>query len=167
MAGKYNIIIIEDNETFALLITHYLKNNLPHANVYIENSGSKAIQSIKRLNPQIVVLDYYLEEQLSAKDVLKVIHEMVRPSRVILFSSIEDETELQQVMQMGVHSFLPKANESIYLLLKTIQGIIEDIETDDNIRTGGKNKTNNFILGLIGVAIIVIALVLILLSQMD
>ncbi len=124
MSKSKNIIIIEDNETFSLLVTHYLKTNLGDAKVYVENSGARAIESIKRLKPSIVVLDYYLENDLSAKDVMDVINSMeFRPS-VILLSSITDEQEKEEVMKMGIEKFVPKSNESLYDLIQVIEGIL-------------------------------------------
>lgn len=124
MSKTKNIIIIEDNETFSLLVTHYLKTNLGDATVYVENSGTRAIESIKRLKPSIVVLDYYLENDLSAKDVMDVINSMeFRPS-VILLSSITDEQEKEEVMKMGIEKFVPKSNESLYDLIQVIEGIL-------------------------------------------
>lgn len=124
MSKSKNIIIIEDNETFSLLVTHYLKTNLGDATVYVENSGARAIESIKRLKPSIVVLDYYLENDLSAKDVMDVINSMeFRPS-VILLSSITDEKEKEEVMKMGIEKFVPKSNESLYDLIQVIEGIL-------------------------------------------
>ena len=38
MGKQKNIIIIEDDETFSLLITHYLKNNLPGVNVVVKGN---------------------------------------------------------------------------------------------------------------------------------
>lgn len=132
MAKVQNIIIIEDNETFSLLVTHYLKTNLGNANVFVENSGARAIESIKRLKPSLVILDYYLENELSAIDVMEVINAMVPRPKVILLSSITDEREKQQVMSMGIERFVPKSNESFYELLRVIEDLL-DHQTDSNL----------------------------------
>ena len=131
MPANRNIIIIEDNETFSLLITHYLRNNLGDVNVFIENSGKNAIHTINKLNPALVVLDYYLEDDISAKDVMEVINKMpVRP-KVILLSSMTDEQEKSEIMAMGVERFIPKSNESIYDLVKEIQDQMHLIDPED------------------------------------
>lgn len=165
MSQKQNIVIIEDNETFALLITHYLKNNLTNANVYIENSGRKAIHSIKRMNPVVVVLDYYLEDQVSAKDVMETINQMDRPAKVILLSSNQNEIEINEVMQMGVHSYLPKANESIYALLKCIQSILSELENSRPRPNASKLVSPVTIIGLVGLVLIILTMIILLFSQ--
>ncbi|GEM_PF-849853 len=126
MPQNRNIVIIEDNETFSLLVTHYIKNNLGDVNVFVENSGKKALESIHRLKPYLVILDYYLEDDLSAKDVMSEINKMDDRPKVILLSSITDEDERNEVMSMGIHAFIPKKNESIYDLVKTIQDLLND-----------------------------------------
>jgi len=130
MASNRNIVIIEDNETFSLLITHYLRNNLGDVNVFIENSGKNAIQTIKKLNPSLVVLDYYLEDDISAKDVMLAINDISVPPKVIMLSSMTDEKEKQEVMAMGVEKFIPKSNESIYDLVKEIQDQLQLIGSE-------------------------------------
>lgn len=166
MAKNRNIIIIEDNETFSLLVTHYLKNNLMNANVFIENSGKKAVDSIQRLNPAIVVLDYYLEDEISAKDVMNVINEMPQPPKVILLSSITDEHEREEVMAMGIEEFIPKSNESIYDLVKTIQEQLLEIEEQDAVDEVTRKFSLKSWIGLAVVLIVVIAALILLISRM-
>jgi DNA-binding NarL/FixJ family response regulator len=151
MAKAKNIIIIEDNETFSLLVTHYLKNNLGNVQVYVENSGARAIESIKRLKPTIVILDYYLENDLSAKDVMRVINSMdVRPS-VVLLSSIKDQAEQDEVMEMGIEKFVPKSNESLYDLIQVIETILS---RDQSYGNSGKSRLSiSAIIGLISLII--------------
>lgn len=157
MAKNRNIVIIEDNETFSLLVTHYLKNNLANANVFIENSGKKAVESIKRLNPAIVVLDYYLEDDLSAKDVMSVINELPNPPRVILLSSMTDEHEKQEIMNMGVRQFIPKSNESIYDLVRIIQDHLAEIEKEDTRRSTTSGLSLQLKIALISIALLALA----------
>lgn len=122
---NHNIIIIEDNETFSLLVTHYLRNNLENAVVFAEHSGARAMESIKRLRPSLVVLDYYLEDGLSAKDVMEVINEMPAPRpKVILLSSIQDVQEREAVMKMGIERFVPKTNQGFYELVRNIEEML-------------------------------------------
>lgn len=151
MPKTKNIIIIEDNETFSLLVTHYLKSNLGDATVYVENSGARSIESIKRLKPSIVILDYYLENELSAKDVMNVINSMkVRPS-VILLSSITDQKEKEEVMAMGIEKFVPKSNESLYDLIQVIEGILSQNKSN---QTGARKMLSiNAIIGLIALIV--------------
>lgn len=157
MAKNRNIVIIEDNETFSLLVTHYLKNNLANANVFIENSGKKAVESIKRLNPAIVVLDYYLEDDLSAKDVMSVINELPHPPRVILLSSMTDEHEKEEIMKMGVRQFIPKSNESIYDLVRIIQDHLVEIEKEDTQRATASGLSLQVRIALISIGLLVLA----------
>ncbi|MEX2595430.1 MAG: response regulator [Salibacteraceae bacterium] len=131
MNSPRNIIIIEDNETFSLLVTHYLKNNLGNVKVYVENSGARAIESIKRLKPSLVVLDYYLENDLSAKDVMEVINSMPTKPKVILLSSITDEQEKKEVMAMGIDEFVPKSNESFYDLVRSIEYLLSQLSSEN------------------------------------
>jgi DNA-binding response OmpR family regulator len=124
-SGQHTVIIIEDNETFSLLVTHYLKKNLEDVKVFAEHSGARAMESIKRIKPSLVVLDYFLEDDLSGKEVMTVINEMGtdRP-RVILFSSIQDGEEKNEVLAMGVDLFVPKSNESFYDLVRSIESLL-------------------------------------------
>lgn len=159
MKRQQNIIIIEDNETFSLLVTHYLKNNIGNAHIYAENSGAKAIASIRRLKPSLVVLDYYLENELSAKDVMKVINGMTNKPKVILLSSITDEAEKREVMAMGIEHFVPKSNESFYDLIRVIEQILER-QKDESAQHRGLFKFTSSTAILLLAAIIAVALLI-------
>lgn len=157
MQYQHTIIIIEDNETFSLLITHYLKKNLEGVKVFAEHSGARAMETIKRIKPSLVVLDYFLEDNLSGKDVMHVINQMGdhRPS-VILFSSIKDGQEKQEVMGMGVDLFVPKSNESFYDLVRSIESLLpEEARQDqaDSLKQGTPN-TRLFIAAIFLVVLI-------------
>jgi len=151
MSKSKNIIIIEDNETFSLLVTHYLKSNLGDATVYVENSGARAIESIKRLKPSIVVLDYYLENDLSAKDVMNVVNSMDDRPSVILLSSITDQKEKEEVMKMGIEKFVPKSNESLYDLIHVIEGILNQ-KKNANSKVG-RSLSVGAIVGLVALVL--------------
>lgn len=161
MPTNKNVIIIEDNETFSLLVTHYMKNNLGDVNVFVENSGRKAIESIHRLRPSIVILDYFLEDDLSGQDVMNAIDKMPDRPDVILLSSLKDEKEKQEIMARGVHAFIPKSNESIYDLVKTVQELLEkksEEETQKNKAASLFGKPFLLIAAIVAL-IIVIALI--------
>ena len=158
MPANRNIIIIEDNQTFSLLITHYLRNNLGDVNVFIENSGKNAIHTIKKLNPSLVVLDYYLEDEISAKDVMLAINAMPVPPKVIMLSSMTDEREKEEVMAMGVQRFIPKSNESIYDLVKEIQDQLQML--DGGFKKNRKRQSKGLsifaIVGIMALALILV-----------
>ncbi|GAB4378333.1 MAG: hypothetical protein Kow0075_08140 [Salibacteraceae bacterium] len=135
MAQQQNILIIEDNEAFSLLVTHYLNKNLLNVRVFVENSGQKAIESIKRLNPSIVVLDYFLENNLSAEDVINVIKSMPSQPKIILLSSLKEKEEIDKMMQLGVKAFIPKSNESFYDLVKVIHELMPENGVENPVRS--------------------------------
>lgn len=165
MPTNRNIIIIEDNETFSLLITHYLRNNLGDVNVFIENSGKNAIHTIKKLNPSLVVLDYYLEDDISAKDVMKSINEMEDRPRVIMLSSMTNESDKKEVMAMGVERFIPKSNESIYDLVKEIQEQLQDMmPAEESLPSQEKGLSTNAKIGILGLLVLLVVAFVIWLS---
>lgn len=166
MPANRNIIIIEDNETFSLLITHYLRNNLGDVNVFIENSGKNAIHTINKLNPALVVLDYYLEDDISAKDVMEVINKMPIRPKVILLSSMTNEQEKSEIMAMGVERFIPKSNESIYDLVKEIQDQMHLIDPEDKKGVHAKKPvlSTNAIIGVVGATLLIVLLLYVLLG---
>lgn len=163
--GK-NILVIEDNETYSLLTTHYLKNNIPDGNVFIENSAKRAIASLKRLTPSVIVLDYYLEDQLSARDVLEEIKRLSKKPYIILLSSIEDKQEQEAILKLGVDQFIPKSNASMYDLLKAIQ---EALEQEERASIAGPDGPTHKLkwLWIVVALLLIFALGMLFLTQMD
>lgn len=127
-------------------------------NVFIENSGKNAIHTIKKLNPSLVVLDYYLEDEISAKDVMLAINAMPVPPKVIMLSSMTDEREKEEVMAMGVQRFIPKSNESIYDLVKEIQDQLQML--DGGFKKNRKRQSKGLsifaIVGIMALALILV-----------
>lgn len=121
MAAKQSILIVEDNEAFALLVGHYLRTNLSGVHIEIEHSGRRAMQTISRLKPTVIVLDYYLEDQLLASTLLEKIKTEAHQPTTILFSGAESQREIDTAMEHGFDYYLPKNNESIYRLMTLAQ----------------------------------------------
>ena len=57
---ELKVIVIEDNEQMAEMISDHLKRKFTRAEVYIYNTGESALNS-EHSSPHVIILDYNLD----------------------------------------------------------------------------------------------------------
>lgn len=100
MAGKH-VLIVDDDVDFVRLYSLYLRNK--GLTVSASYSASEAMETLKGMRPDIVVLDVMMEHFDSGFNVSKVIKERYPDLPVILMTAIGEETGLD---------FKPKSAEA-------------------------------------------------------
>ena len=92
MSGKENILIVDDEGMIVDLLRDILEAE--NYEVYSASSGSEACAQLKKINPDIVLLDLELPE-VSGIEILKIIQKEHKRCRVIVISG-HFKNELQQ-----------------------------------------------------------------------
>ena len=82
--------------------------------------GMQALQKIKNLQPDIVILDLILPLK-SGLDVLKESHQLSPNSRFLVVSSLDDQTIIDQAKSLGAIDYLVKPFTKSQLLLSLSQ----------------------------------------------
>ncbi len=85
------------------------------------SSGKEAIEKIKRLQPNIAVLDISLPDT-SGLDLIDSIKSNSPNTKILILSMFEDETMIVKALKMGANGFVPKrlAYEELIEALETI-----------------------------------------------
>jgi CheY-like chemotaxis protein len=114
---KFTVLSIEDNEPDFLLIKRAL-NEIPNIslNIININNGEKALDFIYQKNeyhssptPDIIILDINLP-LINGKEILKTIKKDKnhRSIPVIIFSSSENNDDIQEVYELYANSYISK-----------------------------------------------------------
>ncbi|MDD5221044.1 MAG: response regulator [Candidatus Pacebacteria bacterium] len=105
MAKK--ILIIEDEELLSgLLRRKFLALGF---DVFIADDGEKGVQSIREINPDLVLLDIIMPK-MSGFEVLKIVREdsVIANTKIIVISNSGQPVELDKAKELGAADWLIK-----------------------------------------------------------
>ncbi len=101
---------------------------LRNYSVITATSGTKALELIKKENPNIIILDIRMPD-ISGMEVLKEVRKNYPKMRVIMLTGVEDEATKNMAMGLGASGYLTKPysySELIDLSRKLIQEICQE-----------------------------------------
>lgn len=102
----YTCVVVEDSKFIQEIYFYELRNSDFEIIAFCEN-GIEGLQTIKRLNPDIVILDLVLPG-LSGIDILKQIDSNQVQSKFIVISSVEEAAIKDQVRALGALVYIEK-----------------------------------------------------------
>jgi len=124
--GKGLIIFILDDEkdTCHFAKEFFIKRGFE---VYTASSGKAAVNTIKKIKPDIALLDIRLaEKEVTGLDVLKSIKEKHPACCCVMVTYMDDEEIIKQAMEMGALDYLKKPLMPLEIE-KTIKKIVKKI----------------------------------------
>jgi len=102
-----------------------LKNYFSRRNflVFTAATGEGALALIKENKPDLVLLDMKLEGNMDGKDVLQILRESDKETKVALVTGdILSEHEMQEIADLGIVEFLHKPVD-----MQTLEGVIKKV----------------------------------------
>lgn len=126
MKGKYTILLVDDDFIFLEMLKESIIDN-PDYNIVAFQSGEECIAHM-HLNPDIIVLDYFLNsENPNAKnglEILKKIREINPRSKVIILSGQEDGNLVYDFVRENATNYVVKDDNAFENVKKAIKEII-------------------------------------------
>lgn len=123
------IFLVEDDKLFLHALGYQLHKNEAYK-VYCYSSGEECLKNI-HLNPHIVVLDYYLNENdPNNMDGLTVLNEIkhIKPyTVVIMLSGQKNLTIALKTLKEGAYTYLIKNKQTLSQLHEIIDKVIYNI----------------------------------------
>lgn len=101
-----NIFIVED-EGILVLVNTKLLNNLGHTVVGKSNNGLEAIDLVRKLNPDIILMDIKLKGEMDGIDAMREIQKFANIPVIYITGNSEQET-LEKAKETNFKSFLFK-----------------------------------------------------------
>jgi DNA-binding response OmpR family regulator len=96
--------------------------------VVTATSGTKALELVKKENPNIIILDIRMPD-ISGIDVLKEVKKNYPKIRVIMLTGVEDDTTKNMALGLGASGYLTKPysySDLIEMSRKLIQEICQE-----------------------------------------
>ena len=105
---------------------------LRNYNVITATSGTKALEMVKKENPNIIILDIRMPD-ISGIEVLKEVKKNYPKTRVIMLTGVEDEATKNMAMGLGASGYLTKPY-SYSELLDISRKLIQEICQEEGIK---------------------------------
>lgn len=103
------IVLIDDHPLVLKGLSSILKEDPEFEVVGTFDQGEKAIDEMKHLQPDVVILDPYMS-RMNGLDVIRGIKKQFDDSlRIIMFSAFDSEELLRMVYEIGIHAFVLKS----------------------------------------------------------
>jgi DNA-binding NtrC family response regulator len=151
---KIKIFLVDDDAIFTKALALSLSTG--QADVRTFSSGEECLKSLNE-NPQIIVLDYSLNNCLNGIQILNRIKQSSPDTEVIMLSNTLDTVVQNDTLKYGAYDFIEKGENAIYRLKKDIKYLCDKLQTARE-----SEKENNRLLWVNAAIILVIVLIFIL-----
>lgn len=102
-----NIIIVEDELISAEYLKEILMNNNCNILAIIDN-GKEAIETIPKLNPDIVFMDIMLKDKISGNEVSVYLRQFTPDIAIIFLTAYADKKVTKSVKEVNLYAYLMK-----------------------------------------------------------
>jgi two-component system response regulator HydG len=100
------VLVIEDDYDTAQLLKRFLARL--HLNIVVANNARKGIEAFKEENPNLILCDYRLGEDMTGLDVLKKVKAINPAVPFIMITGYSDIKTAVEVMRLGAYDYLTK-----------------------------------------------------------
>lgn len=117
-----SIFVVDDDEVYLKGLGFYLKKNTNYK-VYCYTTASECLQNI-RLNPRLIILDYYLSNRwMNGIDLLKRIKDVNPETNIVMLSGQETLQVATESLKLGAYTYMIKDGQAWH----SIKRIAEDL----------------------------------------
>ena len=112
---KIQVLIVDDHPLARFGIRNQLKDAEDLVIVGEADDGEAALQKVKELQPNVLVLDLFIPI-LSGFDVIKAVRKDFPSTHVLILTAYEQEEYVQQALEFGAEGYLLKSAEKDELI---------------------------------------------------
>ena len=111
-ASALTVLVVDDDPDIARLVAMYVKQGAPSAEVAIAADAQQALEAFRRKPPRLVFLDLMMPKMSGFElfTYLRGVH-LVDASTVVAMSAGGSATDVQLMLELGAHDFIPKGPE--------------------------------------------------------
>ena len=109
MGNKNKMLIIDDDQAFALILVNHFSDNYK---VKVAHDGTDALELVESFQPDIILLDYFLPHTTGDK-LFEHIHKSHPDIHVIVLSANESSKTVVELVKLGVREYVVKDDDAI------------------------------------------------------
>lgn len=128
------VFIVDDDLLFTKALEHSITEKLPSVDIKTFQTGEACLQHMK-LNPEIVILDYYLNSTVpyawNGLTILKQLKKINPALKVIMVSSQDSLDIAVKCIDNGSFDYISKSESAFVKINNVLTNIIQDIKTNN------------------------------------
>ncbi|MFO1518898.1 MAG: response regulator [bacterium] len=124
MGAPLKILLVEDNNDHAELITRSLSRALPSTQIRHINTHRDCLPLLEKKRFDIILMDYYLDDTLGIH-LLREINERHPETPVVIVTGQGDEKTAARSIKAGAEDYVVKTRESLEALPRIISRTIQ------------------------------------------
>ena len=123
--GKVNILLVEDNEGYALLLQASLAEaGIGEFEIVHVDRVEKAVEKLRAESFDLVLLDLYLPDSQGLETVTTVLKDKGN-SAIVVLSGVDDEETAIEAIRKGAQDYLVKGQTDIRLIIRALRYALE------------------------------------------
>jgi DNA-binding NarL/FixJ family response regulator len=107
------VFVVDDDDTSLFILRKYIDRK-KQFEIYTFDSGEACVEQLS-LNPEILVLDYYLTQsgsRMNGKDVVAAVKASGKHPRIVMLSGQEDGKIVLELINEGVRDYVIKGENA-------------------------------------------------------
>lgn len=106
------LLVVDDEKEICEFLKSFFEER--EYTVFVANSGKQAIEEIKKINPQVVLLDIKMPE-MDGVQALREIKSHYPKMKVIMVTAIETRDKIEECLRLGADNYITKPLSLEYL----------------------------------------------------
>lgn len=149
MTGPIRVLVVDDDFAVAQLHHHFVNSHDSFEVVAEAHTGAAALDAIERLNPDLVLLDFYLPDFSGLEVLSRLRIERARYTEVIAVTAARDIASVRQARANGVRHYLVKPFTAAALRerLDEVARAHQALDSARRVDALSQNVVDNLILG--------------------
>ena len=126
-APPLSVLVVDDDADIGRLVAMYVKQAAPTAEIRIAKNADEALEAFRKKSPRLVFLDLMMPKTngLELFTYLRGVH-LVDASTVVAMSAGGNEDDVQLMLELGAHDFIPKGTELRARVSKIVASLVTD-----------------------------------------
>jgi class 3 adenylate cyclase/DNA-binding response OmpR family regulator len=121
-------LIVDDDPDIRAFLEDTVRAMTPYIPVIAE-SGEMGLRMARKVNPDLIILDYELPD-MKGVDVVQALHDEECDIPVVFITSYGSESVAIEVFRLGVHDYLPKPF-TFDELLRSVQRVFKQVSLEE------------------------------------
>jgi eukaryotic-like serine/threonine-protein kinase len=116
-----SVLVVDDDPDIRKLVGMYVKQAAPHAEVSVAGGADEALEQFRKKPPRLVFLDLMMPKMSGFElfTYLRGVH-LVDASTVVAMSAAGSMTDIELMLELGVHDFIPKGAQLRQRVMKIV-----------------------------------------------
>lgn len=136
------ILIVDDHQMILEGIRSFITGQFPEADILLASTQKEIISILQKRRIDVLLLDLILKKQ-DSRNFLGQIVKLKPEMKIVVISSLEEETVVHGLLHNGAHGFVGKSSSTMYIA-EAIRTVLEGENYIDplfNERIREKNKS--------------------------